>query len=109
MMPPARVAIASPVKIPAPNVGSHARTVHRAMAAIATVAHDMAAINGTSIGVKNKLPYRYPVVRHRMSAAVPAHAPYVNTPNGSSAARPHRPATKVKACRIVSGSAAAHD
>ena len=56
MMPPVRVAMASPVSSPAAMVARQDGRTCRAITRMASVAHVMAARKGTSIGVKNKLP-----------------------------------------------------
>ena len=56
MMPPVRVAMASPVAKPVKTVADHAGSTLRVITRIASVAHVIAAAKGTSMGVKNKLP-----------------------------------------------------
>ena len=56
MIPPVRVAIAKPVATPANSVADQVGTTCRVMAMIASIAHVIAARNGTSIGVKYRLP-----------------------------------------------------
>jgi hypothetical protein len=56
MMPPVRVAMASPVNRPTMIVAHHDGNICRVITRMARVAHVMAAAKGTSMGVKNRLP-----------------------------------------------------
>ena len=56
MMPPVRVAIASPLKTPAAMLARQDGSTLRVITTMASVAHVITAAKGTSIGVKNRLP-----------------------------------------------------
>jgi hypothetical protein len=56
MIPPVRVAMANPVSRPTTAVAGHDGSMRRVISTMASVAHVIAARNGTSIGVTNRLP-----------------------------------------------------
>ncbi len=101
--PPLRVAMARPVTRPVARVRRQLGTPCRTIRTIESVDQLMANRNGTSIGAKNRLPYRKPVSRHRASAVNPAQHPTVSRAIGTTAASPARPNRKVMACRTVIG------
>src|SRR5262249_60392202 len=92
MIPPVRVAIASPVAKPAKIVADHVGTTRRAIRTMASIAKLIAARNGTSIGAKNNAPYKEPVIKHSISAGGPAQHPTKKRANGSNVPRPGKPA-----------------
>jgi hypothetical protein len=55
-MPPIRVAMASPQQAPAVKVARQDGIPPRAIAIIASSAHVITAMNGTSLGVKKRWP-----------------------------------------------------
>ena len=58
IMPPVRVAIARPVSKPTTAVARQDGRTWRVITMMASVAQVITARKGTSIGVKNRLPYK---------------------------------------------------